>query len=98
MKRIFFLFMTLCLMLTSITAMAFTDVSAQTEHTDAIGVLTELGVIGGYEDNTFRPEQPVTRAEMAKLVYVLYTTFQDAGAGIDTFADVAKDHWAKGIL
>lgn len=98
MKRIFFLFMTLCLMLTSITAMAFTDVSVQTEHIDAIGVLTELGVIGGYEDDTFRSEQPVTRAEMAKLVYVLYTTFQDAGAGFDTFADVAKDHWAKGYI
>lgn len=33
-----------------------------------VAVAIEQGLIDGYEDNTFRPERPVTRAEMAKLL------------------------------
>lgn len=32
-----------------------------------IRVLTRLGIIEGYPDGSFRPDQPVTRAEMAKM-------------------------------
>ena len=30
-----------------------------------------LGLIEGYHDGTFRPEQPITRAEAAKIIYLL---------------------------
>lgn len=33
-----------------------------------VAIAIEQGLIDGYEDNTFRPERPVTRAEMAKLL------------------------------
>ena len=33
-----------------------------------IEYLVELGLIKGYEDNTFRPNEPITRAEMATLL------------------------------
>ncbi|TDF97529.1 S-layer homology domain-containing protein [Paenibacillus piri] len=33
-----------------------------------VAVAIEQNLIDGYEDNTFRPNQPVTRAEMAKLL------------------------------
>ena len=33
-----------------------------------VEVATEKGIVTGYEDNTFRPNQPVTRAELAALL------------------------------
>lgn len=82
----------------ALSVSAFSDVTAGTDHATAISVLNQLGVIGGYEDGTFKPDQNVTRAEMAKLVYVLYTTFVDAGAGTVKFDDVKSDNWAVGYI
>ena len=31
--------------------------------------LRDLGIITGYEDGTFRPDQPITRMEVASLIY-----------------------------
>ena len=81
----------------ALSASAFDDIAGN-DHANAINVLNQLGVIGGYEDGTFKPDQKVTRAEMAKLVYVLYTTFVDAGKGTTKFADVAADNWAAGYI
>ncbi|MBE6649695.1 MAG: S-layer homology domain-containing protein [Ruminococcaceae bacterium] len=82
----------------ALSVSAFSDVTAGVDHATAISVLNQLGVIGGYEDGTFKPDQNVTRAEMAKLVYVLYTTFTDAGAGTVKFNDVKTDNWAVGYI
>ena len=48
----------------------FSDVSLQTHPWSyhAILRLADAGVISGYGDGTFRPEQPVTRAETASLL------------------------------
>ncbi|MBQ7896935.1 MAG: S-layer homology domain-containing protein [Clostridia bacterium] len=81
----------------ALSVSAFDDVAGN-KHANAINVLTQLGVIGGYGDGTFKPDQKVTRAEMAKLVYVLYTTFVDAGTAKTAFTDVADDHWATGYI
>lgn len=81
----------------ALSATAFDDVAGN-KHANAVNVLAQLGVIGGYEDGTFKPDQKVTRAEMAKLAYVLYTTFVDAGTAKTAFADVADDHWATGYI
>ncbi len=48
----------------------------------------------GYEDNTFRPEQSITRAELAVILANLDGFSQYAL--IDTeFGDVTKEHWAS---
>ena len=38
---------------------------------DGIYMLKAADMLGGYEDNTFRPNLPVTRAEAAKMIYNL---------------------------
>lgn len=38
---------------------------------EAVAMLTELGVLNGYEDNTFRPNNYATRAEATKMIYAL---------------------------
>ncbi|UHA76275.1 S-layer homology domain-containing protein [Paenibacillus sp. 481] len=48
---------------------AFKDVSPYRWSTAAIMELTNRGIIQGYKDNTFRPLNKVTRAEMAAMLY-----------------------------
>lgn len=46
----------------------FTDVDRRSPHAGAIGGLVAAGIAGGYGDGNYRPDQPVTRAEMAALL------------------------------
>lgn len=46
----------------------FTDVKADVWYTDTIKALYGAGIINGYEDNTFKPNAPITRAEFAKMI------------------------------
>lgn len=36
---------------------------------DYVAIATEKSLIGGYEDSTFRPDKPITRAEIATLLF-----------------------------
>lgn len=67
----------------------FSDVEG-TAHDRAINQLAELGLVDGYDDGTFRPGVPVTRAQMATfiagmLTEVGYVLPEDAGSH---FSDV----------
>lgn len=54
--------------------------------------LVEAGVIDGYDDNTFRPQNGVTKAEFIKLMLAADSVkIQD---GFTAYEDVNK-HWAK---
>ncbi len=74
---------------------SYSDVDAIWWYNTAISTLTNAGIINGYKDGTFRPQTPVTRAELAvMLTRFLKTELQqsteDAG-----FADVSvTTHWA----
>ena len=99
MKKIFInLLLIISVIMSMFTVSAFNDVNDGYEHKYAISTLTQLGVINGYEDGTFRPEDTVERDEMAKLVFVLYTTMNDAGNGAVKFDDVTADNWAAGYI
>ena len=52
-------------------AVSFPDVDETTPEGEAIIKLAEMGVLGGFEDGTFRPEATVTRAQFAKIIYLL---------------------------
>lgn len=83
--------------LSSVSA-AFPDVASDNKYGTAINTMTNLGIIGGYEDGTFKPDGLVRRDEMAKIVFAAYTTYTDAGEGTITFPDVPKNSWAKGYI
>jgi len=93
MKKIKALCAVLCLvvMITSLPAMAlasFPDMSGNDdEHT--ISRWQEAGLISGYPDGTFRPDDPVTRAQFAKIISDLFVL----DAADAEFADVSEDAW-----
>ena len=88
------------------SAVGFTDATdIHEDYQDDVNMLVELGVLGGYPDGTFRPEANITRAEFAKMVYVLKYGTDDGGdlfAGqASKFTDVENDanvKWAKGYI
>lgn len=66
-----------------------------------IGALQARGIVSGDENGLFHPEDPLTRAEMAKLLTVSLGREEDAKllAGYESrFSDVADSHWAKGYI
>ena len=52
--------------------------------------LAEKGIVSGFPDNTFRPEQPVTRAEFVKLII---SGFSLEASGDAFFDDVPAQEW-----
>lgn len=92
------LFALVMAMFTVAYAADYSDVEPSHANYDAIELLSTLGVLSGYEDGTFRPADPVQRDEMAKMVYIMATAFEDAGDGVKLFPDVASKHWASGFI
>ena len=81
-------------------AASFTDQADIAVDSDVVDTMTALGVIEGYLDGSFRPDDTVTRGEMAKMIYVVRTGRSDASAYNDdatTFTDIG-DHWARGYI
>ncbi|WP_142675812.1 S-layer homology domain-containing protein [Bacillus taeanensis] len=54
---------------------SFSDVSGKFWAAEAIRILASNEVISGYLDGTFRPNQPITRAEFTALLYRCLTQF-----------------------
>jgi hypothetical protein len=61
-----------------------------------IKVLVEKDIIKGYPDGTFRPDQPITRAEFAALLNKAFD-LQPIRAG-RKFKDVPKNYWAAEVI
>lgn len=84
---------------TYVQAADFSDVPETSQYYNAINELVASGIINGYEDGTFKPDNTITRAEFSKLLAVssapmgyLFT------ANATTFSDIPDmnaDHgWA----
>lgn len=71
-----------------------------TDYEAAVGKLVALGIVQGYEDGTFKPEQNITRAEFSKIAcYVIgVQTAAELSKGTTKFKDVPATHWASGYI
>lgn len=98
--RIISLFLTLAMIITMAVPMtasaAFTDVDQNHSYYEAINNLSAEGILNGFEDGSFKPSDPVTRAQFTKIIcYALSVgniTYSTAEKSI--FTDVAPEHWA----
>jgi cell wall-associated NlpC family hydrolase len=69
----------------------FSDVPSNHQYVAAIAKLSDMGVINGYSDGTFRPDAPVSRAELVKMVYK--TLDEPTKDNLTSpFSDVAASH------
>lgn len=73
-------------------AIEFSDLPATYWAYPFIADLSRRGIVSGFEDKTFRPDQPVTRAEYAALIKTILPP--DQRQQPISFKDVATDYWA----
>ncbi len=79
---------------------AFKDMTGSEYYAESAGILSELGILAGYEDGTYGAEKTITRAEMSAIVCRILGKEADAekAKGKTEFDDVAADHWASGYI
>ena len=96
--------MMLSVMVMSTGAVTITDADdISPQYAEAAEVLTGMGIINGYEDDSFQPQQLITRAEVSTLIYRAATADVNNGhpgltAGANLFDDVNEDDWFAGYV
>ena len=96
------LVMTLSLAVSANAAFKDADKVSDT-YEEAVAVLNGMGVFKGYEDGSFQPQGDITRAEVAAIVYRVYTKdVKDAKASMyatyNKFSDMTGAGWAAGYI
>ncbi len=99
MRKVLSIVLVLSLVLGSFT-MVFADFKdmAGESSAEAVDVLSGLGVISGYPDGTFRPDNIVTRAEMAKLIVAALGLEKFAVSTTSKYPDMVEAPWAQGFV
>ncbi len=73
----------------------FSDVNEGDWYTAYVKFLSNAGIVNGYEDGTFGPNKPITRAEFATIASRF---FELEEGNENNFPDVADNHWAKDFI
>jgi len=76
------------------TDTGFTDVGAKKWYAGAVGWAVKAGIVTGYEDNTFRGDNSISRQELmvmtSRYLDYIWTDLPDSDTAVDTFADAGK--------
>ncbi|NQX60278.1 glycerophosphodiester phosphodiesterase family protein [Paenibacillus qinlingensis] len=85
------------------TTASFKDVKASDWFAAPVSLAAEYGLVGGYEDHTFRPDAPISRQEMAVMInraiqFAGYNAALQSNSSA-TFSDEANiAEWAKDAI
>lgn len=74
----------------AVNCFAYSDVGADDQYYTQINELSEAGIISGYDDDTFRPNAPITRSEFTKLFCGAMDINEGSGK---KYTDVDADFW-----
>ena len=79
----------------STTYNTFKDVPAKAWYNTAVSTMAKLGIVNGGSDGYFRPNDPITRAEIAAMI--ARCDGNSYGNAYTNFSDV-KGHWAANYI
>lgn len=96
MKNIFKILTAMLVFSVALPAMAFQFPDVPTNHwaAEQMDILSDKGVIVGYPDGTFRPDENVTRAEFASMAIKALGQDHTSVAQPVNFTDITEDFWA----
>lgn len=105
MKKVLSIVLSIAMVVCLAPTMAFaatTSAQADAAYSDtkgtacegAVNVLSALKVVDGFTDGTYKPEQTVTRAQMAKLIVTALGVADYASAKTSKFTDMGSASWA----
>lgn len=106
LKRLFCIFIVLSMIMPvfNVGVFAFTDVDNSHKYGKSISSLVSLGLLAGYEDGSFKPDNTITRAEFAAVItramgMEKYVSNVDIS---DIFTDMKNPdgtpHWGSGYV
>ena len=103
-KRFMAAVMALALCVTTLVGMGsanagYSDVNSE-NVSEAVAVLSSLGIVNGYSDGTFKPDKTLTRAEFSKLAVLTEGKADSVSPNSyrTLFNDVTASHWALGYI
>jgi len=74
----------------------FLDIPNSYPYYKQIAALVEAGIFSGYEDHTFRPQELLTRGQMAGILEKSYDlSFGDSNEKTLPFTDISQNAWYK---
>lgn len=65
---------------------------------ESLGLVTALKIVQGYEDGSIKPENTITRAEMATMILRMMGVDTLSTTYANTFTDVTASHWAANAI
>ena len=76
----------------------YSDVTINQWHNNAISVMSNMGILSGFADGTFRPDEPMTRGQVAS-VFAKFADETQVKPGSDalSFTDT-QGHWAENAI
>ena len=87
---------------TTAQAAGFADVDDNDWYATAVNWAANVGVVNGYEDNTFQPNTPITREQLAAILmnYAAYKGYDvSARADLSHYSDADSiSSWANDVL
>jgi len=79
-------------------AVNFSDIGPEHWAAKEIQELSDQNVISGYPEGTFKPDNPVNRAEFTSMVIKALNRENMPVTGSIGFSDITTDHWAYGNI
>ena len=96
----FITFFTVTCYAASARTLVLSDVKG-TKYEEAVNKLITFDIVNGFEDNTYRPAETVTRAQLAKMLVIsmgMENQVADASKKYLDFSDVLSSHWGYGYI
>jgi len=96
MKKILMLISVVSVLFAQTAAGAeFNDISAEFGYAQSVGRLAEFGIINGFEDGSYHPDDTITRAQFAKTIVCMLDKEEEAKANsvVTSFFDVDQYYW-----
>lgn len=90
-------FSVLIAVLSSTAIASFTDVKSSNDYYDAISYLESVGIVKGYSDGSFKPDNSINRAEIMKILVEGLGITPDVEDYSDCFYDVGEEWFAPYI-
>ena len=84
----------------NVKTVSLSDVKG-TKYEEAVSKLVTFNIVNGFEDNTYRPADTVTRAQLAKMLVIsmgMESQVADASKKYLDFSDVLSSHWGYGYI
>lgn len=85
-------------LLTPAHAAAFSDVAANVSYADAVAYVSQRGIIEGYSDGEFKPNNTVTRGQISAMICRLVGESENLLVNGNLFSDMPTSVWCNGYV